>query len=209
MKANSFEIEVLILNRTAALKLTRSDLVRRAGFKNVAKGIRLLDELCSGNLTATTSLIAGLPVALELPPEVIAVAIRQTEQQIAKAEQIDPAWRANFRPCAFLVGTTKRPSSGFMFEISGGTDRWLKIPLNLSRAPATFAAQALDVVRRTPSIMFFGATTGFIINYTPDFALRFDVKGNLIETLARAYRPGPRSGLTMGMKVISAKTELT
>ena len=90
MKANRFEIEVLILDRIATLKLNRSDLVRRAGFKNVAKGIRLLDELCSGNLTATTALIAGLPVALELPPEVIAEAIRQTEQQIAKAEQIEP-----------------------------------------------------------------------------------------------------------------------
>jgi hypothetical protein len=72
MKANSIEIEVLILNRTAALKLTRSDLVRRAGFKNVAKGIRLLDELCSGDSKATRAPIAGLPAALELASEVIA-----------------------------------------------------------------------------------------------------------------------------------------
>ena len=85
MEENSFEIEVLILNRTATLKLRRSDLVRRAGFKNVAKGLRRLDELCSGELKATRALIAGLPAALELPPEVIADAIRQTEQQIAEA----------------------------------------------------------------------------------------------------------------------------
>jgi hypothetical protein len=207
MKANRFEIEVLIHDRIATLKLDRSDLVRRAGFKNVAKGLRRLDQLCSGELKATRALIAGLPAALELPPEVIFDAIRQTERQIAEAKQIakqqeDAVWRANFRPCAFLVGTTTRPSSGFMFEISGGTDRWLRIPLDLSQSLVTFRNQALDVVRTTPSIMFFGATTGFVINYTPDFALRFDVNGNMVEMLARAYRPGPRSGLTMGMKVI-------
>ena len=32
-------IEALILERSAALKLRRSDLVRRAGYKNVTKGL--------------------------------------------------------------------------------------------------------------------------------------------------------------------------
>ena len=62
-RGNSFEIEVLILNRIATPKLGRADLIRRAGLKNVAKGLRRLDQLCSGDLTATTSLIAGLPAA--------------------------------------------------------------------------------------------------------------------------------------------------
>ena len=141
-------IEALILERSAALKLRRSELVRRTGFKNVAKGLRRLDQLCAGELKSTASLIAGLPAALELPPEVVADAIRQTERQIAEARQIaeqeeEAAWRAKFQPCAYFVGTRDRPSSICMYGISGGSDRWLKIPLDLSQSPVTFAAQAL------------------------------------------------------------------
>ena len=76
------------------------------------------------------------------------------------------------------------------FRISGGAERWLKIPLDISQPPITYAEQALAVVRKTPSVAFFGPTTGFIVNYTPDHAVRFDVEGRPIESLARAYRPG-------------------
>jgi hypothetical protein len=46
------------------------------------------------------------------------------------------------------------------------------------------------VVRETPTVQFFGLTTGFIVNYTADHAVRFDLEGRPMETLARAYRPG-------------------
>ena len=76
-----------------------------------------------------------------------------------------------------------------MYGLSGGADRWLRIPLDLSQPPVTFAAQALEVVRRTRFVQFFGATTGFIVNYDPDRAIRFDLDGNPVEVLDRAYRP--------------------
>ena len=41
--------------------------------------LRRVDELWAGNLKSTLSLIAGLPAALEVPHEVIADALRQTE----------------------------------------------------------------------------------------------------------------------------------
>jgi hypothetical protein len=69
----------------------------------------------------------------------------------------------------------------------------------------TFAAQALTVVRRTPCISFWGPTTGFIVNYTPDFAKRFDVKGNPVERLNHAYRP-EKVTLTIGRQSIPAET---
>jgi hypothetical protein len=46
----SLAIQAFILDRCRALGLSRSELVRRAGFKNLAKGIRRLDELCGGEL---------------------------------------------------------------------------------------------------------------------------------------------------------------
>ena len=59
----SLAIQALILDRCRALGLSRSELVRRAGFKNVAKGIRRLDELCGGELQKTEWLMKGLPSA--------------------------------------------------------------------------------------------------------------------------------------------------
>ena len=90
------------------------------------------------------------------------------------------------------------------FGITGGAERWLKIPLDLSQPPVSYAAQALAVVRRTPVVQFFGATTGFIVNYTPDHAVRFDLQGNPVETLTRAYRPMEVT-LTIGRREMSAE----
>lgn len=83
-------------------------------------------------------------------------------------------------------------------------DRWLRIPLDLSEPPVTFAAQALTVVRRTPFVQFFGTTTGFVVNYDPDHAIRFDLDGNPVKVLNRAYRPGEVT-LTVGRKTIPAE----
>ncbi|MGP0095133.1 MAG: hypothetical protein ACLPKB_35050 [Xanthobacteraceae bacterium] len=56
-------IEAFILDRCKILGLGRTDLVRRAGYRNEAKGLRRLDELCGGEMKTTVSLIAGLPGA--------------------------------------------------------------------------------------------------------------------------------------------------
>ena len=211
-QATELTIAGLILERSQALALTRSDLVRRAGFKNVAKGLRRLDELCAGDLKSTASLIAGLPAALEVPPEAVTEAIRRTEQQIAEAKQLaeqeeEAAWRAKFQPCAYLLGTSDRPSSITFYGITGGADRWLTIPLDLSWPPVTYAAQSLEIVRKTPEVKFFGPTTGFIVNYDPDTAVRFDVDGNPVEVLDQAYRPEKNEVMIIvGGKAIPAET---
>ena len=93
-------------------------------------------------------------------------------------------------PSAYLVGTESRPSSITIYGLGGGAERWLKIPLDLSQPPVTFAAQALAVVRKTPTITFFGATTGFIVNYTPDRAVAFNNGGDVIACYEKAYHPG-------------------
>jgi hypothetical protein len=82
-------------------------------------------------------------------------------------------------------------------------ERWLKIPLDLTELPVSYAEQALAVVRRTTVVRFFGPTTGFIVNYTPDHAVRFDVEGRPMEKLMRAYRPGEVT-LYLGGRAIPA-----
>ena len=72
-------IETLITERCRDLGLSRADVVRRAGLKNVEKGLRRLDGLYAGDLEKATVLIHGLPAALELPANIVATAIRDTK----------------------------------------------------------------------------------------------------------------------------------
>ena len=169
MARTDLPLPKLIEGRTRQLGLRRSELVARCGYKNITKGLRRLDEVNTGNLERAAGLLKGLPVGLELAPEVVQRAVDETIWQIAAEE--DARWRASFEPAAYLLGTSNRPSQIWAFGISGGADRWLKIPLDLTLGPESFAYQALSVVRRTPQVQFFGPTTGFIVNYTPDLSL--------------------------------------
>jgi hypothetical protein len=74
--------------------------------------------------------------------------------------------------------------------MTGGPERWLKIPLDLSQPPVSYAVQGHEFVKKTPFVPYHGRTTGFIVNYTPDSAVRFDLDGDPVEHFHRAYRPG-------------------
>jgi hypothetical protein len=204
----SLAIQILINDRCQELGLSRSELVRRCGYRNITKGIRRLDELYEGDLQRTTSLLSGLAIALELSPDVVQRALNETHQQLEerasrRASEAEAAWRAAFEPHGILLGTDTRPSQALIFAITGGAERWLQIPLDHSQPPVTYAEQALAVVRKTPFVHFFGRTTGFIVNYTPDHAVRFDCEGRPVEKLTRAYRLGELD-ITMGRRPISA-----
>ena len=99
-----------------------------------------------------------------------------------------------------LFGLAERLAKG----LAGGAERWLKIPLDLSQPPLSYSVQALAVVRETPVVPFFGVTTGFIVNYTPDHAVRFDCEGRPVEGLTRAYRPGEVT-VTLARRPVSAE----
>jgi hypothetical protein len=201
-------IQALILERCRALGLSRVDVVQRAGFRNIPKGLRRLDELCFGELYTTRSLIKGLPTALEVAPEVVADAVQKTKQQVDDnnrkfEEEQDAKWRATFKACAWLLGTYTKPSQIVAYGFSGGPDRWLKIPLDTSLPAVTFAKQALKVVRVTPLCPFHGKTVGYVVNYTPGHAVQFDLEGNPVALLERAYRPG-QVVLQLGGKKLTA-----
>jgi hypothetical protein len=195
MSSNHLAIETLITTRCRDLGLSRADVVRRAGIKNVEKGLRRLDALYEGDLEKTTVLIRGLPAALGLPTETVDIAIKETKQQLEEAARVaaaerEAAWRASFQPCAYLLGTETRPTQIIVFAMSGGSERWLRIPLDLTQPAVTFAAQAHAVARTTPVVPLHGATIGFVVNYTPDCAVQFDLNGDPVEVFDRAYSPG-------------------
>jgi hypothetical protein len=198
-------IESLIVNCSRVLDLSRPDLVRRAGYKNIAKGLRRLDKLLAGDLNNTRNLIRALPAALDVPPEVVEHAIEKTRRRIAEAQEAagqarEAAWRATFRPHAVILTERTVPQPIFVAAIIG-VERLLGIDFDLALPPLSYASQALTGIRRrlwefssesgriADALPGFGRPIGVIVNYTPDRAIRFDLDGNALEILPRAHRP--------------------
>ncbi len=195
--SNHYPIHELTENQQKRLGLRRSELARRCGFKNVDKGLRRIDGVCHGDLDSPGAkmVLDNLAVALEVDEVVVENAIAATADIIAEANRLaeekrDVAWRASFKPHAYLVGSANRPSQITFYGMTGGPERWLKIPLDLSQPPVTYAVQAHEFVKKTPFVPYHGRTTGFIVNYSPDSAVRFDLDGNPVEDFQRAYVPG-------------------
>jgi hypothetical protein len=207
----------LVKGRLEQLGISKGELILRCGYKNVAKGLRRLDAIWGGDLDSSTSraILEALPTALEIDERVIQTAINESAArlEISRREKAalqdaivaaqDAEWRVSFVPDAYLLGTETRPSQITIYGLTGGAQRWLRIPLNLSRPPVTFAGQALSLVRRTIMTPFFGKTTGFVVNYAPDRAIRFDIDGNPVAQLPGAYYPGEVS-LNVGSRTINA-----
>ena len=117
-------IQALIENRRWEFGLTRIDLVRRAGYANTAKGLRRLEALMNDDLDSTKGLIATLPEALDLPPEIIAEAIEETRREMHEREE--QAWRAAFRAHGIIL-TEKRMAEQITFALLTGAPRHLGI----------------------------------------------------------------------------------
>jgi hypothetical protein len=205
-------LAALIETRMQQLALDCAALGLRLGYQNPAKAAGRVYALCDGHITSTKSKTAlhRLPTAIEVPAEVVETAVKATASFLAElrwqedeklriARQTEDAeWRATFIPHAIILGERRIPTSITMCVISGGPERWLKIELDPSEPSSTFVQQALAAL---PSklhlgkdgrltVPFFGYALGFIVNYSPDQAVRYDLKGNVVENLSKAFRLG-------------------
>jgi hypothetical protein len=185
-------IEALVRGRCQELGLRPVELVRRCGYKNVSKGLRRLEQLRAGNFKSSFGLVVTLPAALEVPVEVVKDTVEKTERYLH--DSAEAAWRAAFRPHAIIVTERSRPEPLFVAAFIG-VDVLLRIDFDLTAAPVTFIKQSLDGLRQKlarwrGSLPAFGRPVGFIVNYSPDRAVRFGLQGNPIELFDRAYRLG-------------------
>jgi hypothetical protein len=65
-----------------------------------------------------------------------------------------------------------------------GVEKLLRIDLDGTQGPVSFVRQVLDrLPERVPA---FGKAIGFVINYSPDKAVRFDPNGQPITILDKA-----------------------
>jgi hypothetical protein len=134
------------------------------------------------------------------------------EMRLLELAEREAEWRRTFQPHAVIQTQRTVPTQIFICGLTGGAERWLIIRFDLSRPPVTFVEQALEGLKNksflTPSgtlgVGFFGAALGIIVNFSPDRAVRFDLEGNPLEVLERAYRPGQAS-LSVGVTAVSPK----
>jgi hypothetical protein len=160
--------------------------------KNIAKGIRRIDALCDGDLEGTKQFLAALPQALETSAETVTLARDQTVRELElaekqEAEARDKIWRENFCPHAIILTERTVPSPIFVAAMIG-VEKLLHIDLDATQGPVGFVKQVLD--RLPEGVPAFGKTVGFVINYSPDQAVRFDSNGRPIAILDKAVRPG-------------------
>jgi hypothetical protein len=202
----------LIRSRCLELGLNKARLVQLAGYKNEAKGIRRLDSLIDGDSETTRWLIQGLPAALDLPTDVISGVVEKTRQQIAsmkrrQAEQAGMQWRDNFQPHAVILTERTRPEPIFVAGIIGA-ERLLRVDFDLDGERESYVKKSLEGVQRrlakwNGTIPAFGRPTGLIVNYAPNFAIRFDLRGSPQEIFGEAYRIGQLSLLLKGRSIPS------
>ena len=202
----------LIHLRMKELRLSPEALGFRLNYRNPAKAAGRVLALCNGHLKESKSRAAldRLAAALAVREEDVQRAVDATQQLIGDLhrqadedrrlarETEEVCWRAKFKPHAVIDTTSKCPSQIVACGMTGGVERWLVVGLDCAKPPLTFVQQAIKAIEhRLPIgrtgrrfVPFFGTAIGFIINYTPDQAVRFDMDGEPSKVLGQAYRPG-------------------
>ena len=206
MKSN-LAIAILIRSRMIELGLSRGEFAKRLGYKNLAKGIRRIDVFCEGGIEGTKQFLDVLPQALETSAETVKRALDQTVRELElaekqEAETRDKIWRENFCPHAIILTERSVPSPIFVAAIIG-VEKLLQIDLDATQGPVSFVRQVLD--RLPEGVPAFGNPIGFVINYSPDKAVRFDRNGQPIAILDKAICPGTAVLLRLGGRPITAE----
>lgn len=198
-------IAALIRSRMTELGLSRGEFAKRLGYKNIAKGIRRIDALCEGDIEGTKQFLHALPQALETSADTVTRALDQTVRELElaakqEAEARDKIWRENFRPHAIILMESTVPSPIFVAAIIG-VEKLLRIDLDATQGSVSFVRQVLN--RLPEEVPAFGKPIGFVINYSPDQAVRFDSNGQPIAILDKAIRPRT-AVLRLGRRPITA-----
>jgi len=98
-------------------------------------------------------------------------------------------------PHAIMLTERVRPHPLYIAAMIGIAEL-KRVDFTPGSAPVTYLRQALNGVEQKlkrwghSQLPCFGKPTGIIINYTPDWAVRFDLNGEAIESFDAAYRLG-------------------
>lgn len=182
----TLSIVALVERRREELGISRTVLISRMRFKHLTKGRRLLDELYEGQVHRWRPLVEPLARALQVTADVVARAMSETETEIRAA--IEAECRARFKPHAIIL-CEHRPNS-MMMAAFAGADRRLRIDFHPDAHAIKYAQEAkAETSRRKDDFLlnhFYGPPMGFVVNYTPDYAVRFQLDGYPAAAIERA-----------------------
>ena len=110
---------------------------------------------------------------------------RLQEERARWKEEAEAAWRREFRPHAVILTERERPLS-LWWMMFVGDDRF--VFFEEGTESQSYCDYTLGLLPR--ETVLFGQPVGYVVNYTPDHAIRLDLSGIKVEELASAYRPG-------------------
>lgn len=173
-----------------------AELARRCGYRNVAKGVRRLRELATGELKHYQALRVGLAAGLGLNVDCLDTAATDTRYLLWARD--DSEYRDGFEPHVIWKTTQAVPSPIFAAAILGA-ERYLRFqPIGVDAARISEEA-ALHYPEGVPC---YGRVVGFYVNYTPDCAVEFDLAGECMTIRGAAVRPG-RSKVSLNGRPIA------
>jgi len=196
MNDSSFQsppIQALLHEHLKAIGISDAELVRRAGYQNISKGLRRLEEVRAGNFAHAGKLLDALPAIFGVPPEVVTSAVSTAKREVLIREVAE--FRRTFAPHAIIQCDRPRPEPLFV-ALAIGIDRLIRINFTPGTPALTYVRQALDGVEsrlrewRSGIIPAFGRPTGVFVNYAWDKAVAFDLSGTPIRLLDHAVRTG-------------------
>jgi len=185
-------IALFIEQRSSNLGLNRTTLVRRLGYRNVAKGLHSLDAVCKGQLDRYPDLLRALPVALDVADRDVAEAASDTQAALQaaydeKREEEDALYRRTFQPHAIILTKRSRPTQIFVVALLG-TERPLRIDVDPSTPRDTWLPQAVAAIPER--VLGFTKPVGIVMNYSPDEAVQYDLATKAATPLTAAKRIG-------------------
>lgn len=179
----------LIVSRMSALNLSKYELVIRAGYTNTTKGLRRLEMLEYFDFDASRHLIEGLPEALGVTAAEVEQAIVQSVSDLRSEQEAE--WRRDFRPYALVrTGDGGRPRQIFVAALVNA-GQYIRTDFAPGTPEVDYVGVAVAAyLKNKQSIRnFFSAPESIVVNYSPDRAAVYSLKGELLEELDSALRP--------------------
>jgi hypothetical protein len=134
---------------------------------------------------------------------VVQKGVEDTTRQLHEAHEAP--WRAAFKPHAIIFTERKIPQPIFVAAMIG-VDELLRIDFPPLAGSETYRDLAVEGIcsklarwnrnfeRRkglgSYDLPAFGRPVGFVVNYSPDHAVWFDLDRNAVEVLSKAHRVG-------------------
>ena len=180
-------LEQLIKSRNAHRLFHKKKLVHKMGYRHqkISKGMRHIDRILERDFDLAAQIAPRLAQGFDMTEDEILKSIARSVQFIE--EEYDRAYRENFKPHAIALSPSKIPSPIFIYAMAGGASRrHISFPegLHLSEYHTYASANLPDFI---PGMQ---PPNGFVVNYSPDFAIEYGKNGELIRLRDKAYQMG-------------------